>query len=339
MLFRNVEIEYTEEYKLLLDLAKILPKNTLVSHEANRGHLVLQDGRFYFNLTGPQVDTKDKSLDRTRVIGFDGMTNRTAQYEIDASQKPRGVANIRSGDPESPYFSDAKTPQSFGGGGGRFKLSSRLDGSCWLVPPLADRKLEQRVVLQGHESVGGLDCAKILIATKKAEQKPPQQQRESRTFFWICPERNYLPVKCASFHQENMSDHPDNLVEASEWKEIELGIWLPFRSVSTNFENSAGLVASNQTVVSVVRASLRPQYPASFFQNVPIPAGLVVYVVKEGQIVESYIQGGERPSGTTGAWTLVKWLLILPALCLIIMGLRLLYRWRTRAKEGIQKTG
>ena len=53
-------------------------------------------------------------------------------------------------------------------------------------------------------------------------------------------------------------------------------------------------MVENATELTFQKAELDPKYDISLFRDIKIPDGMPVYVVRDGKIVQRYIQGGRR---------------------------------------------
>lgn len=107
---------------------------------------------------------------------------------------------------------------------------------------------------------------------------------------WLARDRNFLPVKLVS--------RSDITATVTEFREIGPGVWLPAQASISQYNSALskrlGRPAFGYELrYKLVEAKLHPNYPDSFFRDIPIPDGMTVYEVHGKKIVKSYIQRSE----------------------------------------------
>jgi hypothetical protein len=155
----------------------------------------------------------------------------------------------------------------------------------------------------------------------------------------LAPSRNYLPVKREQYNYNYTKEFPLGVGVAEDFREIGAGVWLPFRMTVTTYDERAARlekhqVESNVEVMDVEFASLNPNYDISLFRDIKYPDGAVVYQVKDGKIVDSYVQGGgPAPPEPERSW--LFWLGGVLAAALVLTGLGWGYRrFRSRPRTA-----
>jgi hypothetical protein len=135
--------------------------------------------------------------------------------------------------------------------------------------------------------VAGETCVKLKCLLQSPGQNGKPTPR-SNALLWLAVNRHYLPLKSEIYAGSSTT----NLLvreEVKELREIEPGIFVPWQAVKTNYwKRGTKIEPSQETTVSVRRASIRPDYPDQFFKDIPIPAGIPVYVQRGERIVESF---------------------------------------------------
>jgi hypothetical protein len=73
----------------------------------------------------------------------------------------------------------------------------------------------------------------------------------------------------------------------------------------------------------VTKAVLDPQYDLSLFRDIPIPDGMPVIEIKEGEKLRDYLQGNAPPPAARWSW----WWLVVCVVAAVVLGI--LWRRRT----------
>jgi len=131
-------------------------------------------------------------------------------------------------------------------------------------------------------------CQNTNVAKSKS---PDGKDQVDKQVIWISPERSYLPVKSETFVAPFV-DSPFVTMHASDFREVQPGIYVPFRGEKVNYsKRKDGSTVPGSRTISIVKAvDLNPNYPLSYFQDVPFPPGALIYVQKGDNIVMSYTQ-------------------------------------------------
>ena len=90
---------------------------------------------------------------------------------------------------------------------------------------------------------------------------------------------------------------PFVVMTASDFREIQPGIYVPFHAEKTNFYRTKDgrNVPDTKTTATVKSVDLKPNYPVEFFRRVTFAPGTLVYVQKGDNIVMSYTQPAPEP--------------------------------------------
>jgi hypothetical protein len=218
-----------------------------------------------------------------------------------------------------------------------FPLSIWLEGGKTLekhpnATPYRDDWL-QKSTFEKEEVINGLHCFKIRSETLNRDKNT---SLNSVRFVWLAPDRNYLPIKTAGYAVSWNRDLPIEVGEVSDFREIAPGIWLPFRCSTKTYDGySLGknkAVLSNTWECIIDKASLEPNYDVSLFEDIPFPDDAVVYEIKNGKIIDSYLMR----DGPTIRRPWIRWMAFAAAALFLGLGTYYAIRWtRTRGKKQV----
>jgi hypothetical protein len=186
---------------------------------------------------------------------------------------------------------------------------------------------DHELVYEGEEERDGLNCIRLRSNTVYDKNADPDFG-----IFWIAVDRNYLPIREEFFAPAYSRTIPLGVLLLSDLREIAPGVWLPFaqkRVKNGEIEASEGkTVVHSVTEHTVTKASLEPQYDLSLFRDIPIPDGMPVIEIKEGEKVRDYVQGHTSPPAARWSW---RWLLVIAA---VGVGVCLLWKRRHQLSSG-----
>ncbi len=139
------------------------------------------------------------------------------------------------------------------------------------------RKVEAR--LEGEEQLDGLRCLKVRVYRWYQPNAEPSTQR-----LWLAPDRNYHCIK-----EEYKFGWQAQEMRVHELREAAPGLWYPARIavVIRNVQARGQRVSRTETIVEKVNRA--PRHEAAFFADVPIPAELPVFTIKDRKIVGSML--------------------------------------------------
>jgi hypothetical protein len=320
-LFRNLHFEYTKEIKAELTGEKLAADKKRLGKsflkEARLECRLIQQGRRFYFRDSEKSDGGGGLCQITKTIVSNGKRIRVVQTS-NFDGKLGGHANLITG--EEPSAPSALSPQKMGTHHGAL-LSDTLAAMT-------------EVRLEGEENVRGIPCVRIVGHYRVKDDAG--RLRQSRSVYWLAVDRHYLPVKYDFYAYEYSSNNRFVSAEASDWREIEPGIFSPFKSVfkaywSEDLKRNQETVASS-TTVTLRQVSLRPNFEETLFEELPIPDGLVVYVSENGKMLNSYVQG-EEPVATRGRNRRLLWIYGIGALVFCAYAVWLALRKRTRRQS------
>lgn len=284
LLYNNIEIVYVMGTKQVNE-NRILPPDRAYAVRTIRYRSVLQKSLLRVEFQDQGVVASGKQAPRANLVaGYDG--------EITRINQNNSIYNIVHNRKE---VEGLLRPHNL-----TFGTSMYAPLSVWLRGGETLRKhpgaqvgwgqADIRPKYVGEEVIRGIRCHKLLCECFFPDGKGGFNLVETITL-WLSPTYNYLPVQ-AECVKTNKPQCPLALVACEDFREIQEGIWFPFKTTITKFDNWAS-TAENRIVdhvetytMSLVK--LDPGYPVSFFQDVPIPDGAMVYEITNGVISKGY---------------------------------------------------
>jgi hypothetical protein len=331
-LYTNLEVVIKSVYQLNPETkADELPR--CVEKAEFRSRCVLQGNLCYTEETYACTMVDGNPDSYRDVAGYDGeltrrLTRKVAnihqgRYEVARYYRPHTVLVLESG--------FVVFPLSLWLGGGA-ALRGHVNAGIW-----AD--VDFRCSFEKEEVVDGLRCLKLRCEAWTSGQQG-KWSLNTVSDLWLAPDRNYIPVQRKGYIARG--DKLSTLVELGRveaWQEIRPGIWLPMAwsiTVYDDFKSTPEkLFLWNTQRLTVEDVRLDPNYPISLFRDIPIPDDAVVYELRDGKIVNSYVQS-ERPKPPpekrTEWW---RWVPLALLLCVGVAGLVLWLRKRGRPAQGI----
>jgi hypothetical protein len=318
-LFRNLDCEYVEEYVLFTFDEEPQPAG-MVKEEKRVAHVVLQSDRFYFKETVACECTRGVGT-AVRLYMSDGKVTRGVQTNT-GTQGQGSFATISD---ERPVVSWMMTPLNFGIRPCEEPLSASLEKV--MRHETASGKVTTSVMMDEDEEVDGIPCVKIRFRTVDSERLAPLRVVED--IIWLAAQAHYLPVKNNWLWRKHEQGLPDAITLTSDWREIEPGVLVPFKSIRTLYKDGKNgvRIPNARTTTTISRISLRPAYDSQFFSDVVIPKGSIVYEEKQGELVASYIEGQEDPRSPGVDWRVACWVFIVGGLVFMLA-----VAWKTRRR-------
>jgi hypothetical protein len=134
-----------------------------------------------------------------------------------------------------------------------------------------------------------------------------ERLREGKTVFtrtdvvWLVPDRNWLPIRSELYERffdgRGSMLYPVGVGTASDWTELQPGIWLARRSTLDAWESrdlGKGIRTKlSATTYTVTKAALDPKYDETFFRAVTFPPGCQVYEISGRKPIRTYVVGKE----------------------------------------------
>jgi hypothetical protein len=262
-LFRNLDVTIDYDYENSAvkpgdsaprDGAPILfSKQTAVIRNVTQGRM------FRVDRTGAvQTTNGEFSLDRIRAC--DVWKTRTIDQGIKLSDK-----DGRVGDPilVAPHmqllrFMQFQAPLSVYLSGD--KAMTAFPAATWNPSYKLD------VAYQGEETIEGLRCCKVWITT--IIDGSPYDRWE----LWLVRERNFFPCKIVGRTFKWSEAVPVSAGTASDWREVEPGVWYPYKTEFIGFDKQrvaeSGVQMPSWTErTTTTKIKLRPALPIRFFQD------------------------------------------------------------------------
>jgi hypothetical protein len=205
-----------------------------------------------------------------------------------------------------------------------------------------DEDLYFDVEYMGQQTHRGLRCHVVGVSLKIEGTNTAL----TKHVFWLPEERNYIPVRKSAYRYRWSEDLPGDEAEVVEWMEIGPGLWFPKKAYLEHYNPFVLKRQKTQKLMwkedlEVKKVSLDPQYPLSYFQDVPFPEGIPVYEIVDGKIVSSRVQGeagGQQPAADelgiqSGSGRALLALVSLLALGAMFVGAWVWSRTRRRAQN------
>jgi len=300
-LYENIEVTLTENYIDYLasrkgaDPREFASGNYLTYAKTSRRiFFVAQDGMFRIDIDGEAtvVGGRKYSMDHKRA--FDGELTRL----FDQGK----IGNIIHGRAEHPdYFRPHMMIFRASHGAPPGKLSTWLRGMT--IQPAGHKSSasgkhssdsRHELYYDGECNYGGLSCCLLRVLVRLSNGTEYAMSK-----IWVCPERNYIPVRTQSYAFLWSRDLACSDGHVQAWKELGPGIWVPThvqvtRYVSPFLKRMKKQIPHWRRECVIQEVSLNPHYPRSFFQDIQFPDGTPVYEIVDGKIVRSYVKGKRR---------------------------------------------
>jgi hypothetical protein len=279
-LFRNLIFDYVEEAENHLSNEQLKFGDRYSKRRSSHTRYIQQGKCSYFTQDEEEDGALGHGWVKDRAV-FNGSKLRAVQT-VRLGGKDGGHARLATG--EEPNLKIAMTPHKMGCS---FALLSDLltaTGSVYRV--------------EKERTIDGIRC--VGISGEYHGPDPLGKQRGTKSVFWLAIDRHYIPVRTELYEFEWHATIPWGTIETSDWREIEPGVFVPFKSVMKGYwekdlrQNK--LTLANTYTFTVREASLRPNYDLSFFEDLEIPDGIMVYVAENGTAVESYVKGARTPT-------------------------------------------
>ncbi|MFV0442834.1 MAG: hypothetical protein ACK5Q5_04600 [Planctomycetaceae bacterium] len=291
-LYRNLDVRWKESFVLLSRRSE----ENLILDEAFSGRSVRQGDKLFLEVEGDKEvvgGNEGQPIRIYRRLGYDGEMTRSLDDlgSYVGNVKDKSVYDERMLDPHLLPFRHA---------GERVPLSAWLRGKeAVLGHPLGlvsdfDGGRELQIEFAGDEAFAGAPCCRVVL--KGLRPKNGTLRVTGRREFWLDREKNYLPVRCVSYHDFYSPSIPIEECSLSDLREIKPGVWFPFSCKLIVYDEVELLDHKRQEVLSereivVEEVSIEPQHDVSFFRDVTFPDGAAVYTVVGGEIVSGRIEG------------------------------------------------
>ena len=179
-----------------------------------------------------------------------------------------------------------------------------------------------------------VECFLVEKQIKKNSQGPVFVDR-----FFFVPKYNYLATRAECF-----STKKDKIIRiaesyANDWREVAPGIWLPFQAVYRTYcapEIYGHNGLHGEMVFRVLSVNLNPNYPKSFFSNVPMPTDGVIETYRGGRLVSRQVVGNPQDEDA-GKQGLPPWAWLAGNLLLFALLLAVYLRYRGFASSPVEE--
>jgi hypothetical protein len=327
-LYKNIALQVERTYKLNSDYQFKSPEDFDVQHTViNKIH---QDNKVYYKVDEDSTtvgSTKIKLLEECR---YDGVLSRLVRSNEAANLSNKRVDHYYSRwvDPFHVLFEMQLDELSLSGflTGGPELRSVRNYSACNL-----------KTSLDSIEFVDGLRCLKLRVVAWRDGLKP---EDVPASFLWVCPERNYLPIRWHWTNDKAMGNaFPELTAEARDFREIAPGLWHPFECTirlydHISFKEKHKYILACEKTFKYLKVNPDPNYPDEFFRDLEIPDGLPAYIVENGKIVDSFVQGRSRTARPTPRSWLVP--VIIAAICAASIGLFFFARTKMKSIKRLR---
>jgi hypothetical protein len=285
-LYRDISLEYDE---MLESMREDATTPWRITQEVSHSRLVLQKALVWYDeaRTGKSVKGPYEKCFNS---GYDGERLLEYQHNSNPGNKTAAIGHIITG--LRPKLPSHLTPEQLGCRLGDMTLSEYLDGSH--LTKLNRLKATQETHFDGTEIIDGLQCVKLRMLFRGTA--PDGKTIVDKQMIWLAPDRNYLPIRSEGYDSTSM-ELPFVVMTASDFREIQPGIYVPFHAEKTNFYRTKDgrNVPDTKTTATVKSVDLKPNYPVEFFRRVTFAPGTLVYVQKGDNIVMSYTQPAPEP--------------------------------------------
>ncbi len=309
-LFETIEARFVLESRLLVKPPESMKEMYDQVDEAPvEIHLVTQGAWRYVKVTYFHNDSPSSSI----LVAYDGEQCRALRNSTFFTYSDRW---------QSPLVY-AVPPHRFAWAPWGFTYKSIGD---LLAPPQNNGGKDQKttVTIQ-RTSINGTDCYLV-----ERQRHYDAQQLTHVDRFFLAPKYNYLVIRAESFGKKK-----DKIVryaesETDDWREVAPGIWLPHASVYRTFCDPATFGHNGthgELRFRLLSVNLNPDYPKSFFSNIPLPKDGVIETYRSGRLVSRRVVGNPRdPEEDKSGLPPWVWLLGNVVLVALLLGVYLRYR-------------
>ncbi len=307
-LFSNCEIEYEDQFRLI-DPTYSSPRSAITSGGSER---IVRQGNYFYRIA--RTKGKTKSGENS---GFFINSNFDGEKCVSIAVNPnvpggKGSATIMDTYPRiqsAEYLTPYRLPLSIQKE--TPALADYLLGTDAVRkdPMFANITIKTRYLTT--EEIDGLKCEKFEMNIGDLS-KPSVSIKH---LLWLAIERNYLPIRFEDYNMMDDRKAPKAVAKSEDIREIEPGIWCPHRVVMTSYghvqyNSEKKLVLETERVYTLKFLDFKPNHPKEFFQSVKIPEGALVFVKKNGQVIQDYTKGLAKPRAIAPQKSTWKWLIV-----------------------------
>ena len=309
--FNNAEVSYTYTQRLMIPPTN---DNAYTSVEAKVRQITLGKG-YWIDYQSEMKTAGNQRLTQVRTAAFDGRITRIQMRNAGTMYCSR----IPDPDVIHPHELFGFTP--------RIRLSD------YLTTGLSDTKFpdglvfHQTMTRKPNEMFGGIDCNVVeVVDTLTGTFNKRAVNESSRTILWICPERNYLPLRVQTFERVNGEEKMLSVQQINQLTKVGDRLYYPDAIYMIDFDPTprptidpanpaggagagadAGAGAAPQAkppeppkehrrrAWTIDKVRLNPQIPYEKLRDVKFRDGTTVTIINEGNVLTKY-KVGNRPS-------------------------------------------
>lgn len=283
-LYKNIEVRGTKTYRLL---DKSLTIRGAVDKSSSNFRFVQLGDKVYVKTQEDAKTVGGQEFDQGQTIGYDGRMMRAIYGQNICNIVNEKMYNIQFYRylPHLAPFEMVQFPS--------VSLHKTLDGRGF--KPFEGKGVystrEIRSNFVNEERLDGMDCVVVRMRTVD-----PENDHEPEFFYylyiWLAVDRNYIPIQM-TVHNAPTHTRKKPLIHCklSDLREISPGVWYPFLFEYKTFDNlelaEGKHIQDSIHQFKIESAILNPKVPDSLFSDIECPKSHFLYVVKNGEIVES----------------------------------------------------
>jgi hypothetical protein len=260
----------------------------LIGQQQSKVHFVSKGGTFRVDTEKMAQAGKDRTIEKS-VRVFNGTQTRVLYRRLPDWPDFAELFHGRSDDPNTvrPHMLLIRT-MHYG-----FPLSIYMQGDE-AVYAYPDNRLTEGLKVhcecRGPADFEGHACQKIWITTSLSSGQP-----HDRWVLWLAEDRNYIPIHVESYTFRWSKDLPVSEANATDWKELQPGVWFPMKAVHVRYDS--GDIQSGKKMVTwhetykVDQVSLAADYDDNYFKDVEFPVGTEVAEVRDRKVIRRYHEG------------------------------------------------
>ena len=309
--FLNIEARFVLESRLLVKPPESMKETYDQVDEAPvEIHLVTQGPWRYVKVTYFHNDSPSSSV----LVAYDGEQCRALRNSTHFTYSDRWQSPLVYAVPPHRF---AWAPWGF---------TYKSIGDLLAAPQNNGGKDQKTTLTLQRTSINGTECYLV-----ERQRHYGAQQLTHVDRFFLAPKYNYLVIKAESFGKKK-----DKIVryaesETDDWREVAPGIWLPHVSVYRTFCDPATFGHNGthgELRCRLLSVNLNPDYPKSFFSNIPLPKDGVIETYRGGRLVSRRVVGNPRDPEERQPG-LPPWVWILGNVVLVALLLGVYLRYRT----------
>jgi hypothetical protein len=284
-LLADAEIRVRCEYRYSgrMQWEQLVAASTLIVRQIRQGDL------FWMERDNRAKELGGKATHHTEQVGYDGHLTRV--WNTSEPDSSFGNLHLDRMEPTTLIY-----PHRMIGFCGSLSMRQSLEtGVAGLkgVPP--GITIAETIRRLADSEWLGRKCLVLEQRTEWVGAKDASGPQRFVNRLWICPEANYLPLKTEHFDLEGDREVLVEDLQVEELKEIEPGVFWPWRVTQHGTDKPAQLGGKPTPATSwewtFESVKLRPKYPKERFAEIAFKEGRLVYVVQAGKITGNFVAG------------------------------------------------